>query len=332
MILVREITKSYGRIRAVRSVSFEVGTGRVAGLLGPNGAGKTTTIRMITGTLAPDAGQISVAGFDVSRSPVQARAQIGYLPESAPLYPEVTPKAYLDYRGKVFGMARNDRRAAAGRVIDRCDLRSVENRRIGALSKGFRQRVGLAAALLHDPPVLVLDEPTNGLDPSQIRASRSLIRELAQDRTMLLCTHILPEVERTCDRVIVIGSGRVLADGTPAELAERSPGKARYLAEVRSNPSAGAGPVLTTLRRVPGVATAELTEPQPEDAGAGWCRVVVEGETDADDRREAIAGAAADAGFFVRELTRERQSLESLFVRLVDRANETPEPDAGVPA
>ncbi|MEQ8850386.1 MAG: ABC transporter ATP-binding protein [Phycisphaerales bacterium] len=329
MIVVREISKSYGRVRAVRSVSFEVGAGCIAGLLGPNGAGKTTTIRMITGTLTPDAGSISVAGYDVARAPTRARGQIGYLPESAPLYPELTPAGYLDHRGRLFGMPRAERRKAAQRVIDRCALGPMKSRRIGALSKGYRQRVGLAAALLHDPPVLVLDEPTNGLDPSQIRETRSLIRELAEDRTMLLCTHILPEVERTCDRVIVIGSGRVLADGTPAELTERSPGEQRYLIEARTNPSAGVAPLLATFRPIAGVRSAEPDEAQPDDAASGWSRVVITADPDAPDLREPIAGAAADAGLFVRELTRERQTLESLFVRLVDRARERTDAEGG---
>lgn len=320
MIIVREISKAYGRIRAVRSVSFELPTGQIAGLLGPNGAGKTSTIRMITGVMTPDTGQIAVAGYDVLARPVEARRQIGYLPESAPLYPEMTPEGYLGHRARLFGLGRHERRAAVGRVIERCGIGAMRTRRIGALSKGYRQRVGLAAALLHDPPVLVLDEPTNGLDPGQIREARSLIRELGQDRTMLLCTHILPEVERTCDRVIVLGAGRVLADGTPAELTESTPGPARYAVEVRTNPSAGADPAITMFARLPGVVSVTTAPDQPADTRAGWQRLVVEAEPGAGDRREAIAGAAGDAGFFVRELTRERQSLEALFVRLVDRA------------
>ncbi|MEZ6318128.1 MAG: ABC transporter ATP-binding protein [Phycisphaerales bacterium] len=320
MIVVREISKSYGRVRAVRSVSFELPTGQIAGLLGPNGAGKTTTIRMITGVTPPDRGEIFVAGFDVLARPLAAKRHIGYLPESAPLYPEMTPEGYLHHRARLFGLGAGERRAAVGRVIDRCGVGAMRTRRIGALSKGYRQRVGLAAALLHDPPVLVLDEPTNGLDPGQIREARSLIRELAQDRTMLLCTHILPEVERTCDRVIVLGAGRVLADGSPAELTEAVPGPHRYVVELRTNPSAGADPAIATLARLPGVVAVRAAPDQPEDAAAGWRRLVVESDGGAGDRREAIAGAAADAGFFVRELTRERQSLESLFVRLVDRA------------
>jgi len=320
MIVVREISKSYGRVRAVRSVSFELPTGQVAGLLGPNGAGKTTTIRMITGVTPPDRGEISVAGFDVLARPLAAKRHIGYLPESAPLYPEMTPEGYLNHRARLFGLGREDRRRAVGRVIDRCGVGAMRTRRIGALSKGYRQRVGLAAALLHDPPVLVLDEPTNGLDPGQIREARSLIRELAEDRTMLLCTHILPEVERTCDRVIVLGAGRVLADGSPGELTEASPGPQRYVVELRTNPSAGADPAIGTIARLPGVVAVRAAGDQPEDERAGWRRLMVESDGSAGDRREAIAGAAADAGFFVRELARERRSLESLFVRLVDRA------------
>lgn len=331
MIAVREITKSFGRVRAVRSITFELGSHQVAGLLGPNGAGKTTTIRMITGVIPPDSGVITVEGFDVRTDPEEARRRVGYLPESAPLYPEMTPQAYLHYRGRLFGLDRSARVAAVGRVLDRCELGAMRSRRIGALSKGYRQRVGLAAALLHDPPVLILDEPTNGLDPSQIRQARSLIRELAQDRTMLLCTHILPEVERTCDRVIVVGAGRILADGSPAELTA-GPGAAhRYRIEVRTAPSAGPGPAIGVLSRVAGVRGVVAGERPPPDAAAGWASLDVEAHADAPDLREALAGAAADAGLFVRELTRERQTLESLFVRLVDRAA-TDEAAAGGPA
>ncbi len=318
VIIVREITKSFGKVRAVRGVSLELPAGQIAGLLGPNGAGKTTTIRIITGALPADGGEVAIAGFDTRREAMSARRQVGYLPESAPMYPEMTPRGYLEYRGRLYGMDRARRRQAVGDVLERCRVGSMATRRIGALSKGYRQRVGLAAALLHDPPVLILDEPTNGLDPSQIREARSLIRELAAERTMLLCSHILPEIERTCDRVIIMAGGRVRADGTPAELTGGGGACRRYTIEVRSNPSAGAGYTIGRLRGVAGVAQIEAAGEQPSDASGGWTRLRVEGEPGAGDLREGLAGAAADAGLFVRELRPDRESLEEVFVRVVE--------------
>ncbi len=328
MILVREISKSFGRVRAVRGVSLELPTGQVAGLLGPNGAGKTTTIRMITGVLPPDTGSVSIAGADMGSQSIRARRQIGYLPESAPLYPEMTPLGYLDYRGKLFGLDRRALRRAAQKSLDRCRVGAMARRRIGALSKGYRQRVGLASAMLHDPPVLILDEPTNGLDPGQIRETRSLMRELAQDRTMLICSHILPEIERTCDRVIVMVAGQIRGDGTPDELISGPGAPARYTLEFRTNPSAGASFGVSRLSTVAGVASIALDDRQPDDASKGWTRLLIEGEPASGDLREALGGAAADVGLFVRELTRRRRSLEEVFVSLVDEAQQTPNEQA----
>ncbi|MFI4898298.1 MAG: ABC transporter ATP-binding protein [Phycisphaerales bacterium JB059] len=325
MILVREISKSYGRVRAVRNVSLELPTGQVAGLLGPNGAGKTTTIRVITGVHPPDSGQVTVGGADIVTESARARRQIGYLPESAPLYPEMTPMGYLDYRGRLFGMDRRTRRRAAAQALERCRVGAMARRRIGALSKGYRQRVGLASAMLHDPPVLILDEPTNGLDPSQIRETRSLMRELAEDRTMLLCSHILPEIERTCDRVIVMAGGRVRADGSPEELTGGGARASRYTLELRANPSAPGDFSASRLEAVAGVSRVWPDPATLPDAHAGWRRLLVEARPGAGDLREALAGAAADAGLFVRELTTQRRSLEEVFIALVDEAGENGE-------
>lgn len=321
MILVREISKSFGHLRAVDAVSFELPAGQIAGLLGPNGAGKSTTIKMITGSLAPDAGMVTIAGIDPREEPAKARAQIGYLPESAPLYPEMSVEGYLKYRARLWGLSGKDLPTAVGMAMDRCRIADVARRRISHLSKGYRQRVGLASALVHNPPVLILDEPTNGLDPSQIRSARSLIRELAEDKTMLLCSHILPEVERTCDRVLVMAGGKVRADGSPESLLASSGGPVRYIVELRTNPSAGHDHALRVLASVPGAASASLADRQPEDHPRGWTRAVVLAQPDASDLREPIAGALEDRGLFVRELTRVTPSLESLFVRLIDDAN-----------
>lgn len=328
MILVREITKSFGALRAVDRVSFELPGGQIAGLLGPNGAGKSTTIRMITGSLAPDAGSVLIAGIDPAQDPARARAQIGYLPESAPLYPEMSVAGYLRYRARLWGISGKDLARAVERSMDRCRVSDVARRRIGHLSKGYRQRVGLAAALVHDPSVLILDEPTNGLDPSQIRSARSLIRELAQDKTMLLCSHILPEVEKTCDRVLVMAGGKVRADGTPETLLATAGGPVRYTVELRTNPSAGPEHALRALASVPGAASAELDAHQPDDHARGWTRAVVHAAPDAQDLREPIAGALEDRGLFVRELTRVTPSLEAFFVRLIDDANAGASPAA----
>ena len=308
MICVRDAHKSYGKVRAVRGVGFELERGQVAGLLGPNGAGKSTTIRMITGFIPPDEGSITVAGHDVVTDPVAARARTGYLPESAPLYPEMTPIGYLTYRARLHGLGRRDRAHAVQRAIERCGLTDVGRRRIGHLSKGYKQRVGLAAALVHDPPVVILDEPTNGLDPTQIRETRRFIRELAQDRTMLVSSHILPEVERLCDRVIIIAGGRVRADGKPGELAHDE--GAAYIVEASTEDRGW-------VKKLTGVASATA---RPVDRR--WWRWRLIADPDADDLREAIASAAREDGFSVRELRRDEPTLERFFVHVVDQARE----------
>lgn len=328
MIAVHEITKAYGNLLAVDRVSFELPTGQIAGLLGPNGAGKSTTIRMITGSLAPDRGRVTIAGIDPRKDPAAARAAIGYLPESAPLYPEMSVRAYLLYRARLWGLNKDDRARAAGSAMERTRIDDVAHRRIGHLSKGYRQRVGLAAALVHNPPVLILDEPTNGLDPSQIRTARSLIRELAEDKTMLLCSHILPEVERTCDRVLIMARGQVRADGTPASLLATAPGPVRYIVELRTNPAAGHEHAINTLASLTGVSSAALADTQPDDHARGWTRAIVHAAPGAPDLREPIAGALEDRGLFYRELTRVTPSLESLFIHLIDEATPTTNAEA----
>ncbi|MCA9302654.1 MAG: ABC transporter ATP-binding protein [Phycisphaerales bacterium] len=322
MILVREISKSFGSIHAVDRVSFELPQGQIAGLLGPNGAGKSTTIRMITGYLTPTTGSISIAGIGMHESPARAKAHIGYLPESAPIYPEMSVKGYLKHRAKLYGVVGRDLNNALDSAMAQTRITEVARRRVGQLSKGYKQRVGLAAALVHNPPVLILDEPTNGLDPSQIRESRSLIRELADQKTLLLCSHILPEVERTCDRVIVMAGGRVRADGTPKQLVESAPGPVLYTVEVRTNPTAGTEHALRVLATVPGVAATRAADDQPVDQAQGWSRIVLEAAPGEVDLREAIAATTEDRGLFVRELSRNTASLESLFIHLVDTAND----------
>ena len=220
MIEARGLSKWYGDIVAVDDVSFSVGSGEVVGFLGPNGAGKTTTMRMLTGFLPPTDGTALVAGHDIFEESLAARRAVGYLPETPPLYPEMSVTGYLEYVARIKDVPRRQRRAAVDRALERCGLAEVRRRVIGALSKGYRQRVGLAQAIVHDPAVLVLDEPTVGLDPLQIREIRSLIAQLAREEkhTVILSTHILPEVEAICRRVIMVAGGRKVVDAPLAEL------------------------------------------------------------------------------------------------------------------
>ncbi|MFO0851323.1 MAG: ATP-binding cassette domain-containing protein [Gemmataceae bacterium] len=218
MIRVEHLTKYYGEYPAVRDVSFEVPKGRVVGFLGPNGAGKSTTMRILAGYLTASSGRASIDGFDVFRDPIAVRRRIGYMPESCPLYGELRVDEYLKFRAGLKGLGWSARRKRIDYVTQRCWLTDVRRQLVGTLSKGYRQRVGLADALLADPPVLILDEPTAGLDPTQIRETRKLIRELGREHTMLLSTHILSEVEMACDSVIIIAQGRVAEDGTLADV------------------------------------------------------------------------------------------------------------------
>jgi len=305
MIEVADIHKSFGVVEAVRGVSFTASPGETLGILGPNGAGKTTTIRMITGWLPPTSGRVTIDGRDSVDDTLLVRRKLGYLPETTPLYPEMRVGQYLDYRGRLFRMARTRRRAAINLRIDQCALTAVRTRRIGELSKGYRQRVGLASALLHDPPILILDEPTSGLDPSQIAESRNLIRELAETKTVLLSSHILPEVERTCDRVIIIASGKVRAQGRVAELARSR----RHTVEVRADQD-------DALRAARGVAGVENISARP--CGEGWVRLEIDASESAGDLREALAEAMRAANRPVRELTIERAGLEALFAQAVE--------------
>ena len=225
MIVVDRLTKYYGEYPAVSGVSFEVPKGRVVGFLGPNGAGKSTTMRILAGFLTATSGRASIAGYDVFRHPIEVRRRIGYMPESCPLYPELRVDEYLRFRGGLKGLGWSERRKRVDYVVERCWLKDVRRQLIGTLSKGYRQRVGLADALLADPPVLILDEPTAGLDPTQIRETRKLIRELGSEHTMLLSTHILSEVEMTCDTVIVIYQGKVAEHGTLDQVRSQHDGQ-----------------------------------------------------------------------------------------------------------
>jgi ABC-2 type transport system ATP-binding protein len=328
MIVVSGVHKSFGQVYAVRGVDFELAAGQVAGLLGHNGAGKTTTIRMIAAFLTPDVGRIKVGGFDTVEHRQAALARLGYLPEANPLYPEMGVPEYLHFRARLFGVERAKRHSAVERVIERCWLKEMRGRRIGALSKGYKQRVGLAAALLHDPPVLLLDEPTNGLDPAQIHETRGLIKDLARDRTVLISSHILPEIERVCDRVIIVAGGKVGADGTPADLARGIGVKAGrgtiggvYVLEARAQEgdvAAKRASFENALRASEGVARFESVEVE------GWTRWTIHATGVARDLREELGAVAAKHGLRVRELRSERASLEQVFMTVLERAEDLP--------
>lgn len=312
MISVRDVHKRFGSFHAVKGVRFEIGAGQVVGLLGPNGAGKSTTVRMIAGLLPPSEGSVAVDGFDSVADSMSVRRRLGYLPENTPLYAEMPVEAYLEYRASLFGLGVGDRRRAVGEVIDRCWLKEVRGKRIGALSKGYRQRTGLAAALVHNPRVLLLDEPTSGLDPAQVVETRRLIRDLSSQRTVVVVSHQLPEVEKTCDRVIVLARGRVQADGSPASLVSGSTGgRGACVIEMKA-------PAERCRELLGGVAgTAEVTT-QPLDAT--WTRARVAASAADVDLREAIAQACVAAGVTLRELHRDTPSLEEFYIQLIERA------------
>ena len=232
MIIVKDVTKRYARAVAVDHISFSVAKGQIVGFLGPNGAGKTTTMRILTCFLPPSAGTASVAGFDVLEQPFEVKKRIGYLPETPPLYPEMETVEYLRFVGKLKGLSGTDLQKRVDYVCDRCFVADVKTKLLGKLSKGYRQRVGLAQAIIHNPDVLILDEPTAGLDPKQINETRDLIKSLAGDHTIILSTHILPEVEQTCEQVIIINKGKLVATDSVRNLQARTRGAETLLLEI----------------------------------------------------------------------------------------------------
>ncbi len=304
-IVVSGLKKYYGSFAAVGGISFEVPKGTIVGFLGPNGAGKTTTIRMLTCYMPPTSGTAQVAGFDVFRESLQVRQRIGYLPESTPLYHEMRVEEYLQFKGKLRGMDRAARRKRIAEVAARCWLTDRLKSVIGTLSKGYRQRVGIADALLHNPPVLVLDEPTVGLDPSQIREARRLISDLAGDHTVLLSTHILQEVEAVCQRVIIIARGVIVAQGTPEELKNRSGSGVRV--ELRGP----ADQAQSAFMAIVGVAGVDVLQSGPV------CRLNIRGKASV-EMREQVASIVAQRGWGLREMRTEGTSLEEFFVRITD--------------
>jgi ABC-2 type transport system ATP-binding protein len=310
MIDVQGLTKFYGHVPGIQDVSFGIEPGEIVGFLGPNGAGKSTTMRILTCYMPATSGTATVAGFDVFKSPLDVRRRIGYLPENVPLYPELTVRDYLNFVGELKGMSRKERRHQMDRIMPMVGAKEVADRIIGNLSKGYRQRVGLAQALLNDPEVLILDEPTVGLDPRQIIEIRDLIRDLAGSRTIILCTHILPEVSMTCSRVIIINKGRIVTQDTPQNLTRQLQSSSTVILEVEGPQSE----VLTKLEAVPGVVSVQPKENGPPAAGISLFHV--ESSPDVDIRRE-LAASVCGNGWGLLTIRPDSLTLEDIFVQLV---------------
>jgi ABC-2 type transport system ATP-binding protein len=311
MISVQGLTKRYGQTEAIRDISFSVDRGEVVGFLGPNGAGKSTTMRILCGYLPADAGEVRVAGFDVFGDSVKARSRIGYMPENVPLYPEMRVSEFLVYRAALKGVSARQTGEKVEDALQLCGLSGVRRKLIGALSKGYRQRVGLADALINEPDILILDEPTIGLDPSQIREVRELIRGLASRHTILLSSHILSEVEMTCSRVLILDKGRIVASGTPSDLRERAglPLAGSIRIELRA-PGHEAQGALETLLGKRGGGSVQLI-----GTAEGWTELEIlpsEG-----DPREEVFRTAVSRGWSLRELSSQRSSLEEIFASFV---------------
>jgi ABC-2 type transport system ATP-binding protein len=314
-IEIRHLTRRFGPFTAVDDISFSVGGGEVLGFLGPNGAGKSTTMKMITGFLPPTSGGVTVCGHDVQAAPREAKRAIGYLPEGAPAYPDMTPVGFLRFVASVRGYSGDEADRRVQHAAARAGLAGVMHQRIETLSKGFKRRVGLAQAILHDPPVLIMDEPTDGLDPNQKHEVRALIRDMAQDKVIILSTHILEEVHAVCTRAIVIAAGRLLVDGTPAELEARSP---QHNAVVLALPAASGGRAREELAALPGVAGVQML---PGAEGQLRLRVLpASGRVIAD----VVARHARERGWPLDELSVERGALDDVFREITGGAKREP--------
>jgi ABC-2 type transport system ATP-binding protein len=315
MIEVIDLTKRYGAVTALKGVSFSVPTGQVVGFLGPNGAGKTTTMKILTGYLAPTAGTAVVDGHDVTSDPLPAQRVIGYLPEGNPLYPDMRVEEALRFAAEMHGLHGEERDRSIDEAIESVNLEDKRLRTCGTMSRGERQRVGLAQALLHRPRVLILDEPTSGLDPNQQAEMRDLIRALGRERTVILSTHVLTEVEAVCDRALIVSKGTLVADGTVAEIRGR--GRAGIVLVVRADATAAQA----ALQGLPGYETVEAV---PEDGEPGWTRVRLAGPTDR-DACARVAARLAERRVPLASLAAEVASLDRIFAELTTG-------DAGIPA
>ena len=312
-IEVRNLTKRYDTVTALADISFSVQAGEIMGFLGPNGAGKTTTLRILTGMIAPTSGSVLVDGLDVTERTLDVRRRTGYLPETVVLYPELRVREYLDYRARIKGVGRRTRAARIAAVLAQCALEDVTRKLIGRLSKGFRQRVALADCLLAQPKILILDEPTVGLDPHQIRQTRELITNLGQTTTILLSTHILPEVEMTCQRVAIIDQGRIIAVDTPERLRQRLQGSQLVQVQLRGDASA----IEAALKQLPGVARVTA-----QGRADGLAAFEIQADAGA-DVREAIFRLAVERQWTLLQLAPTQASLEDVFIHLTTQEQES---------
>jgi ABC-2 type transport system ATP-binding protein len=314
MIQVEGLTKYYGSFKAIDSLSFRADAGEIVGFLGPNGAGKTTTMRILTGYMPPSEGTAVVAGYDVQQQPIEAKRQIGYMPETVPLYREMTVWQYVDYMAGLRGLRGRERAERVGEMLEMVDMIDRADSVIANLSKGMRQRVGLAQALVHQPSVLILDEPTIGLDPGQVREVRELIRHVGQERTVLLSTHILSEVEQLCSRVLIINRGRIVAEDAPERLSARLQGTQRFAVRVAGAP---AEQVAEALRALPHVSEVAISEHGLEVTSSRE-----------DDARPAVAAAVVGRSWGLLELRSLDMSLEDIFLQITtDETEFQPEPE-----
>jgi ABC-2 type transport system ATP-binding protein len=319
MITVTELTKRYARHTAVDHISFEVTKGQIVGFLGPNGAGKTTTMRVLTCFLPPTSGSATVAGFDVLEQPLEVKKRIGYLPEMPPLYPEMKTEEYLAFVGKLKGLAGAELGKRVDYVLERCAIADVRNKLLGKLSKGYRQRVGLAQAIIHNPEVLILDEPTAGLDPKQINDTRDLIKSLAGDHTIILSTHILSEVEQTCQQVIIINKGKLVATDSVNNLQNRARGAESLLVEVAGrNGDLDSGAVQRRLERISGVIRVSFKDQRQSSS-----TFEVESRKGSFVRGD-LARAVVESGWDLNELRPTAMSLEEIFLQLTGEPTPAP--------
>lgn len=310
MVSAEHLSKQFGRVTAVNDVSFNIEKGEIVGFLGPNGAGKTTTMKMLTGYLPPSMGTASIAGFDIIDRPLEARRHMGYMPENVPLYDDMRVTEYLSFRARLKGVHGSDVRQSVGECMEKCGLNQVRRKMIRTLSKGYRQRVGLADALLGSPDLLILDEPTNGLDPNQIRQIRELIRDLAAEHTVILSTHILSEVEMICNKVIIIDQGDIKANDTPFNLTRGLRAAGRLSIEFKGD--------LDTIMREIGELSVVKKVIHEKSSSDGWHMLMVRAEAGTDTREHA-AGIVAAHGFPLRHVYRHVPSLEDVFVEMTRR-------------
>lgn len=308
MIEVKNLVRYYGAYAAVRDVSFSVKEGEILGFLGPNAAGKTTTMRILTGIMPPSSGTATIAGFDVQTQSLEVRKRLGYLPENCPLYTDMTVKGYLNFHAKIKGVPSKERKTRVEETLKKCFIDDVKNKLIGKLSKGYRQRVGLAQALVHDPQVLILDEPTVGLDPVAIKETRDLIKSLGGRHTVILSTHILPEVSMTCGRVVIIHKGHVVAEDTPENLTAQLKGAFSIYLELKKS----SDDMEQQLLKIPGVLKVQKEKPNAFHVESGKEK----------DIREDIASFVVNKGYGLLELRTERMTLEDVFVELTAKEGE----------